>query len=45
MHADATVMEKDLSSAHAVTGACAVVTDSCGRVLLGRSTSGMWELP
>ncbi|WP_019070745.1 methyltransferase, FxLD system [Streptomyces hokutonensis] len=37
--------EKDRPSVHAVTGACAVVTDAHGRVLLGRSTSGMWELP
>lgn len=30
---------------HALTGAAAVVTDASGRVLLGRSTRGMWELP
>lgn len=29
----------------AVTGALAVVTDEAGRVLLGRSHRGMWELP
>ncbi|SEO93598.1 methyltransferase, FxLD system [Actinacidiphila rubida] len=29
----------------AVTGALAVVTDAAGRVLLGRSRRGMWELP
>jgi protein-L-isoaspartate(D-aspartate) O-methyltransferase len=29
----------------AVTGALAVVTDETGRVLLGRSRRGMWELP
>ncbi|MFJ8151229.1 methyltransferase, FxLD system [Streptomyces sp. NPDC094468] len=29
----------------AVTGALAVVTDEAGRVLLGRSRRGMWELP
>ncbi|MGW0770826.1 methyltransferase, FxLD system [Streptomyces sp. NPDC002676] len=29
----------------AVFGAAAVVTDPFGRVLLGRSTRGMWELP
>jgi protein-L-isoaspartate(D-aspartate) O-methyltransferase len=39
------VAEKGRPSVHAVTGACAVVTDAGGRVLLGRSTSGMWELP
>ncbi|MFF3946256.1 methyltransferase, FxLD system [Streptomyces sp. NPDC001902] len=31
--------------AAAVAGACVVVTDGCGRVLLGRSAEGMWELP
>lgn len=31
--------------AAAVAGACVVVTDGFGRVLLGRSTEGMWELP
>ncbi|MET9658717.1 hypothetical protein [Streptomyces sp. NPDC006510] len=30
---------------HALTGALAVVTDGAGRVLLGRLTRGMWELP
>ncbi|MFD4554893.1 methyltransferase, FxLD system [Streptomyces sp. NPDC058469] len=39
------VAEKHKPAAHAVTGACAVVTDVHGRVLLGRSTSTMWELP
>ncbi|MFF2205230.1 methyltransferase, FxLD system [Streptomyces sp. NPDC058145] len=29
----------------AVTGALAVVTDEAGRVLLGRSRRGVWELP
>jgi protein-L-isoaspartate(D-aspartate) O-methyltransferase len=29
----------------AVTGALAVVTDEAGRILLGRSRRGMWELP
>ncbi len=29
----------------AVAGALAVTTDDCGRVLLGWSTRGMWELP
>ncbi|MFF6786860.1 methyltransferase, FxLD system [Streptomyces sp. NPDC012510] len=37
--------EKERPTTHAVTGACAVVTDGNGRVLLGRSTSNMWELP
>ncbi|MGW7423560.1 methyltransferase, FxLD system [Streptomyces sp. NPDC054813] len=41
----AEVAEKNRPTAHAVTGACAVVTDGSGRVLLGRSTSNMWELP
>lgn len=41
----AEVAEKERPTAHAVTGACAVVTDGSGRVLLGRSTSNMWELP
>ncbi|KOG66589.1 DNA mismatch repair protein MutT [Streptomyces griseoflavus] len=30
---------------HALTGAGAVVTDETGRVLLGRSVHGLWELP
>ncbi len=30
---------------HALTGAGAVVTDGTGRVLLGRSVHGLWELP
>nr|WP_030672179.1 bifunctional class I SAM-dependent methyltransferase/NUDIX hydrolase [Streptomyces rimosus] len=30
---------------HALTGAGAVVTDEAGRVLLGRSVRGLWELP
>ncbi|MEN1889002.1 methyltransferase, FxLD system [Streptomyces mirabilis] len=41
----AEVAEKERPTAHAVTGACAVVTDGSGRVLLGRSSSNMWELP
>ncbi|MGW3104533.1 bifunctional class I SAM-dependent methyltransferase/NUDIX hydrolase [Streptomyces sp. NPDC001100] len=41
----AIAVEKNRPAPHAVTGACAVVTDADGRVLLGRSTSGMWELP
>lgn len=32
-------------SPHALTGAGAVVTDARGRVLLGLSVSGIWELP
>jgi protein-L-isoaspartate(D-aspartate) O-methyltransferase len=39
------VAEKHKPAGHAVTGACAVVTDTHGRVLLGHSTSQMWELP
>ncbi|MFI8849061.1 NUDIX domain-containing protein [Streptomyces sp. NPDC053499] len=38
-------VEKGRPVPHAVAGACAVVTDAAGRVLLGRSVSGMWELP
>lgn len=41
----AEVVENERPTAHAVTGTCAVVTDGSGRVLLGRSTSNMWELP
>lgn len=38
-------VEKGRPEPQAVLGACLVVTDDCGRVLLGRSTRGMWELP
>ncbi|MER7980430.1 bifunctional class I SAM-dependent methyltransferase/NUDIX hydrolase [Streptomyces sp. NPDC095817] len=37
--------EKGRPEPQAVFGAAAVVTDAFGRVLLGRSTQGMWELP
>ncbi|MEU9416021.1 methyltransferase, FxLD system [Streptomyces sp. NPDC048272] len=37
--------EKGRPEPQAVFGASAVVTDASGRVLLGRSTRGMWELP
>ncbi|MFD7621830.1 methyltransferase, FxLD system [Streptomyces sp. NPDC059802] len=40
-----TAVEKQPPTGHALTGALAVVTDEAGRVLLGRSTRGMWELP
>lgn len=40
-----TAAEKGRPEPHAALGACAVVTDACGRVLLGRSRHGMWELP
>ncbi|MEV7890238.1 methyltransferase, FxLD system [Streptomyces sp. NPDC002817] len=41
-----TAIERDgAPSAQAVAGACMVVTDACGRVLLGRSSDGVWELP
>ncbi|WP_329453384.1 methyltransferase, FxLD system (plasmid) [Streptomyces sp. NBC_01724] len=40
-----TAMEKGRPNPQAMLGACVVVTDDCGRVLLGRSTHGMWELP
>ncbi|MGW7439859.1 methyltransferase, FxLD system [Streptomyces sp. NPDC054849] len=42
---DTTAVEKRPPTGHALTGALAVVTDPTGRVLLGRSTRGMWELP
>ncbi|WP_435601892.1 methyltransferase, FxLD system [Streptomyces sp. bgisy130] len=42
---DCAVVEKSRPEPQAVVGVCAVVTDDCGRVLLGRSTRGMWELP
>nr|WP_237525989.1 methyltransferase, FxLD system [Streptomyces sp. SID4923] len=38
-------VEKRPPTAHALTGALAVVTDDSGRVLLGRSRRGMLELP
>ncbi|MFI5857392.1 methyltransferase, FxLD system [Streptomyces parvulus] len=38
-------VEKQPTTGHALTGALAVVTDDAGRVLLGRSTRGMLELP
>ncbi|WP_073736226.1 class I SAM-dependent methyltransferase [Streptomyces sp. CB02488] len=40
-----TAMEKGRPNPQAVAGAAAVVTDAAGRVLLGRSAKGMWELP
>ncbi|OEV03772.1 methyltransferase [Streptomyces nanshensis] len=39
------VEKKQRPEPQAVLGACVVVTDAAGRVLLGRSTRGMWELP
>lgn len=39
------VVERDRPAPQAVFDASAVVTDTEGRVLLGRSTRGMWELP
>ncbi|MGW7329160.1 methyltransferase, FxLD system [Streptomyces sp. NPDC054840] len=44
-HLDARAVEKRPTIGHALTGALAVVTDDAGRVLLGRSRSGMLELP
>ncbi|WP_225827198.1 methyltransferase, FxLD system [Streptomyces naphthomycinicus] len=44
-HADTRAVEKRPTTAHALTGALAVVTDGAGRVLLGRSRRGMLELP
>ncbi|MER5479626.1 methyltransferase, FxLD system [Streptomyces sp. NPDC002734] len=38
-------VEKARPVPQAVFGAAVVVTDASGRVLLGRSTRGMWELP
>lgn len=38
-------VEKGRPGPQTVFGAAAVVTDDAGRVLLGRSTRGMWELP
>ncbi|MET9550985.1 methyltransferase, FxLD system [Streptomyces sp. NPDC006627] len=43
--ADTRAVEKRPTTAHALTGALAVVTDDAGRVLLGRSRRGMLELP
>ncbi|KAB2588194.1 methyltransferase, FxLD system [Streptomyces arboris] len=40
-----TAVEKGPPTGHALTGVLAVVTDDAGRVLLGRTTRGMWELP
>jgi protein-L-isoaspartate(D-aspartate) O-methyltransferase len=41
-----TAVEKEgQPPSQAVAGACMVVTDAFGRVLLGRSKDGMWELP
>ncbi|MFJ7416231.1 methyltransferase, FxLD system [Streptomyces sp. NPDC098077] len=39
------VVERGRPTPQAVFGVSAVVTDAQGRVLLGRSTRGMWELP
>ncbi|MBK6044637.1 methyltransferase, FxLD system [Streptomyces sp. MBT55] len=39
------VVERGRPAPQAVLGASAVVTDTEGRVLLGRSTRGRWELP
>ncbi|MFJ9742028.1 methyltransferase, FxLD system [Streptomyces sp. NPDC101166] len=44
-HADTRAVEKRPTTAHALTGALAVVTDDAGRVLLGRSRRGVLELP
>lgn len=38
-------VEKGRPEPQSVVGVCAVVTDGSGRVLLGRSTRGIWELP
>ncbi|NMO32307.1 methyltransferase domain-containing protein [Streptomyces sp. GMY01] len=39
------VQEKGRPEPQAVSGAAVVVTDAFGRVLLGCSTQGMWEVP
>ncbi|MFI8193807.1 methyltransferase, FxLD system [Streptomyces sp. NPDC085946] len=44
-HAATRAVEKRPTTAHALTGALAVVTDGAGRVLLGRSRRGTLELP
>ncbi|SFC62739.1 methyltransferase, FxLD system [Streptomyces aidingensis] len=38
-------VEKDRPAPHALTGALAVVTDAHGRLLLGWSARGTWEMP
>lgn len=43
-HAGTRAAEKRPPTGHALTGALAVVTDEAGRVLLGRSARGMWEM-
>ncbi|MFC9930115.1 class I SAM-dependent methyltransferase [Streptomyces sp. NPDC127190] len=43
-HSGTRAVEKKPTTAHALTGALAVVTDGAGRVLLGRSRRGMFEL-
>lgn len=43
--APATYAGKKRPSPHALTGAGVVVTDSAGRILLGWSVRGAWELP
>ncbi|MGW6208948.1 bifunctional class I SAM-dependent methyltransferase/NUDIX hydrolase [Streptomyces sp. NPDC055089] len=40
-----TAVEKGRPAPQAVAGAVAVLTDASGRVLMGRSAKGMWELP
>ncbi|MFJ4850821.1 MULTISPECIES: bifunctional class I SAM-dependent methyltransferase/NUDIX hydrolase [unclassified Streptomyces] len=40
-----TAVEKGRPEPQTVFGAATVVSDDAGRVLLGRSTGGMWELP
>lgn len=42
---DTWAVEKRPTTGHALTGALAIVTDDAGRILLGRSTRGMLELP
>jgi protein-L-isoaspartate(D-aspartate) O-methyltransferase len=44
-HAKTRAVERRPASGPAATAALAVVTDEAGRVLLGRSHRGMWQLP
>ncbi|MFE3763619.1 class I SAM-dependent methyltransferase [Streptomyces sp. NPDC059104] len=44
-HRGTAAVEKARPTGRALIGALAVVADGAGRVLLGRSTRGMWELP
>jgi protein-L-isoaspartate(D-aspartate) O-methyltransferase len=43
--APTTAVEQRPTAGQALMGVVAVVTDACGRVLLGRSAPGAWQLP